>query len=404
MSAVLALQRDGRVTEERHRLGETLDAADRSIEAIELSSMRSADDVPAMLFTLLECRRVLRDGAVLRIDTASEPAAALAARVGLAVRTSTSSLCCIKPRRRAEDRPLVSVLIPAYGPRYFAQALASADAQTYEPLEIVVCDDSEGPEIEALVRAHRAVHDVRYLRNATRLRSRANYTRCLEEARGDYVKFLNDDDLLAPTCVERLMGVFRGVPDVTLATSRRRRIDDHGTPLPDQPATRPIVHGDALIAGWTAGNAMLMAGLNFLGEPSTALFRKSDLANGAGDPFRFDGLRGFGIIDMSTWATLSLEGHVAYLGEALSAFRIHAQQRQSAPEVRQRSIDSIRELQAAWLKLGLHLRIPRDAVLHKPIAAGDDVPWTLVQLLTFAPPPPLVEWSASMTILAPQRR
>ncbi len=237
-----------------------------------------------------------------------------------------------------------------------------------------------------------------------RLHGRENYIRCLGSARGDFVKFVNDDDLLEPSCVARLMAVFRDVADVTLATSRRRRIDEFGATMPDQPATRPIITGDAVISGWTAGNAMLMAGLNFIGEPSTALFRKSDIASEGADPFCFDGVRGSGVIDMATWATLSLKGNLVYLGEPLSAFRIHAQQRQSAPELRQRSIDSIRELQAAWLALGLHTRIPRDGLLVRPMPPQPDAPWDLRQLLTFTKPPPLVEWSTSFTISPARRR
>ena len=58
-----------------------------------------------------------------------------------------------------------------------------------------------------------------------------------ENARGEFVKFLCDDDLLAPPCVATLLDVFRRAPDVTLATSYRRRIDEHGRRLADQPAT-----------------------------------------------------------------------------------------------------------------------------------------------------------------------
>ena len=387
------------------RDGEALANADFSVDAIDADAWPATDEIPSALFLLLECRRVLRPGGALRIHVAAQSEVGrLAVRAGLAIREADGDACFVKPERRAVGRPLVSVLIPAYNPRYFAEALASAIAQTYDPLEIVVCDDSEGGDIEAIVRRSIGKRDVRYLRNPVRLRGRDNCIRCLASAQGDFVKFVNDDDLLEPSCVARLMAVFCDVADVTLATSRRRRIDEYGVTLPDQPATRPIVAGDAIISGWTAGNAMLMAGLNFLGEPSTALFRKSDLASEGADPFRFDGVRGLGVIDMSTWATLSLKGNVVYLGEPLSSFRIHAEQRQAAPEIRQRSIDSIRELQAAWLALGLHTRIARDGLLVRPMPPPPDAAWNLTQLLTFTTSRPLVEWSTSFTISPRKQR
>ena len=152
------------------------------------------------------------------------------------------------------------------------------------------------------------------------LARRGNFTKCFESARGEFVKFLCDDDLLAPTCVASLLDAFRRAPDITLATSRRRRIDENGNRLDDQPATLPIVAANTTIAGYTLANAMLMAGLNTVGEPTTVLFRKADLLDQAPDYFRFNGAHGHGIIDMVMWSALLLKGDAVYLTESLSAF------------------------------------------------------------------------------------
>ena len=66
--------------------------------------------------------------------------------------------------------PLVSIVIPAFNPRFFSQALESALAQTYEHIEIVICDDSSGDDIRDIVEAFiEPAHPVRYLRNPQRL-------------------------------------------------------------------------------------------------------------------------------------------------------------------------------------------------------------------------------------------
>ena len=49
------------------------------------------------------------------------------------------------------EQPLVSIVIPAYSARFFAVALQSAVGQSYENLEVLVCDDSEGDEIETIL-------------------------------------------------------------------------------------------------------------------------------------------------------------------------------------------------------------------------------------------------------------
>jgi glycosyltransferase involved in cell wall biosynthesis len=354
---------------------------------------------------LLECRRVLCAGGALCVEPARDAASAArlreqAALVGLdpcpaprGDRTTHRNARSAVPRdpstpqdargapawsftkrdRRVVDMPLVSIAIPAYNPRYFPIALDSALAQTYRNVEIVVCDDSENGAIEAAVAARAAQVPIRYLRNPTRLRPRANFTRCLEESRGEFLKFLCDDDVLAPTCVERLLDAFRAAPDVTLATSRRALIDGDGRPLAPLPATWPIVTEDALIAGTTLANAVLMAGLNTIGEPSTALFRRDDLARHAPDYFAFRGCAGHGIIDLVMWASLLMKGNAVYLHDAQSGFRFHAGQRQHDPARRERNVASIRELQAAWLALEIHERQPPDQLLAKRFPPdGDD--------------------------------
>ena len=63
--------------------------------------------------------------------------------------------------------PLVSIIIPAYKPSYFAQALESALAQTWGALEVVVCDDSPGDVIKAIVADQQSITTIplHYSRN-----------------------------------------------------------------------------------------------------------------------------------------------------------------------------------------------------------------------------------------------
>jgi hypothetical protein len=153
--------------------------------------------------------------------------------------------------------------------------------------------------------------------------------------------------------------------------------------LPDLPATFPIVGESSVIAGYTLANAMLMAGLNTVGEPSTVLFRKSDFTDAALGYFHFNGAPGRGVIDMVMWASLLLKGNAVYLHECISSFRNHTGQRQSDPATRHLSIASIRELQAAWLALGLHERKAPDQILARRFPTGDD-DWRAQRVRGFA--------------------
>ena len=135
--------------------------------------------------------------------------------------------------------PLVSVVIPAYKATWFEAALTSACEQTYGNLEIIVCDDSGGSLIAAVVAQYSTSANVpiRYQRNPTPLHEMGNTAECIALASGTYIKFLHDDDVLAPECVARLVEVMERDPGIALASSRRERIDSAGQPLADILAT-----------------------------------------------------------------------------------------------------------------------------------------------------------------------
>ncbi len=352
---------------------------ERVVQDLTLRHCLTAITPADQFFLLAEARRILLPGGVLHLVLAAGDdevmVLQLANRLGMnRVRDSDGApggeseqrpLHFRKPERRASGAPSVSVAIPAYSPRFFEQSLASAIAQTYANLEIIVCDDSAGNEIEEITQRLALTRKVRYLRNPVRLRGRGNYAKCFAVAGGEFIKYLNDDDVLMPDCVQRLVEAFRLAPDIVLATSYRLRIDETGSALPDQPATRPLVDRDMIVNGMTLVNAMLMAGLNVVGEPTSALFRRIDLQQAIPDQFRFDSPDCMGVIDMAMWSALLLKGDAVYLRDGLSHFRIHAGQQQHDPAIQQPTVQAIRSLQATWLKLGLYAGMKPDTFLTR---------------------------------------
>ena len=229
--------------------------------------------------------------------------------------------------------PLVSILIPAYNERFFPQALESALSQTYPATEIVVCDDSPGRAIAQAVE-RTASPRIRYVRNPRRLGFAANFTQCFSLAQGDLVKFLNDDDRLRPRCVETLARVLTANPAVTLATSRRRVIDAQGRECPDVPPTEPVSHVSALMLGRELGDFVLVNSLNLIGEPSTAMFRRSQLVLEDGMLFRWGGHDYHCLADLSLWLRLLARGLAYYDAGVLSEFRMHEGQEQERGDMR----------------------------------------------------------------------
>src|SRR5206468_11579481 len=127
-----------------------------------------------------------------------------------------------------------------------------------------------------------------------------------------------------PSCVETLVRVMEGNPAVRLATSRRAVIDEGGHLRSDIPATMPVSHVSALLFGRGLGDLVLVNGLNFIGEPSTVLFRRADVTPEDGLVFRWGGRDFHCMADVSLWLRLLAQGLAYYESEVQSEFRVHA--------------------------------------------------------------------------------
>jgi glycosyltransferase involved in cell wall biosynthesis len=128
--------------------------------------------------------------------------------------------------RHAPPLPLVSICIPTYnGGNYLRSAVDSALAQTYPHVEYIISDDesSDGSVEEAITTIRSAGVPFTFARHR-RSTAPENWNQCIRLARGSYVKFLCQDDLLDPACVEHLMNVALEDPDVGLIFSIRRTV------------------------------------------------------------------------------------------------------------------------------------------------------------------------------------
>lgn len=214
-------------------------------------------------------------------------------------------------------RPLVSVCIPTYqGAQTLGDTIDSVLAQTLPDFELLVVDDGSH-DATAEVVARRCDARLHYHRNPRNLGPQGNWNRCLELARGDYVKILPHDDLLHAQALQRQAAVLGGDGDEAVALvfaardvigpDSRVRLKARGFPgAHEGPLTRAdIVRG------------CLRHGTNLIGEPGAVLFRRS-LAGRVGG---FD-MRHPYVIDLEYWLRLLEHGQAWYCAEALASFRV----------------------------------------------------------------------------------
>src|ERR687898_2245292 len=125
-------------------------------------------------------------------------------------------------------RPLVTVVIPCYNQAHFlGEAIESVLSQSYEHFEIIVVDDGSTDETSEVASRYEGV---RLIRQENRGLAGAR-NRGLEEAKGEYVVFLDADDRLLPGALEAGLGCFEAHPECAFVFGNSRRIPEGGTPL-----------------------------------------------------------------------------------------------------------------------------------------------------------------------------
>lgn len=218
--------------------------------------------------------------------------------------------------------PKVSLCIPSYKPEHFELALTSALAQTFRDTEILVSDDCRSDAIRDIAARYPGVQ---YSRNPVP-GATANTGRLIELARGEYIKFVFDDDMLHPFCVQYLLEALEATraQGTTLAFSPRDHIDaDNRVLTHDNPFN--VTQAPAVLTGPAFIALTATTHRNLVGEYTTTMFRKADCFDPDGriNLFDLDGERCAGLTDLSAWVRLASRGNLVACPETLSYFRRH---------------------------------------------------------------------------------
>ena len=127
----------------------------------------------------------------------------------------------------------VSVVIPTYnGGQYLLDAVNSVLRQTYAPLEIIVVDDGSQEDILRILSP--VSQRITYIRQDNAGPAAAR-NRGIRAARGEFIAFLDDDDLWHPKKIEAQMQRMSQDPDCGLVYSYPIFIDENGSILSNQP-------------------------------------------------------------------------------------------------------------------------------------------------------------------------
>ena len=122
-------------------------------------------------------------------------------------------------------QPKISICIPTYNRKeYLMQALESALVQRYKNFEVVVVDDGSSDGTPEMMRSIQDAR-VRYIRNATNRGRPYTRNRCIEEARGEYILWLDDDDTLANDILDQYILLMQRYKEVDVVYGDLKNFD-----------------------------------------------------------------------------------------------------------------------------------------------------------------------------------
>jgi glycosyltransferase involved in cell wall biosynthesis len=211
------------------------------------------------------------------------------------------------------EQPLISIVVCCHNRRlYLEQTLRSVFAQTYRPVEIVVLDDGSTDGTDQLIASYG--DRVRYTWQTQRGIA-ATRTAACKLARGEFIAFQDDDDLMAPERINTLYKAICDYPSAVFAVGDYALIDAEGNVtghrrmpgrLEEKGEARLLEDAYAAVL-WPKVPAV----------PHTTLFRRSD-----GERIGwFDENFTYACSDADFFARLARLGPIVYVREVVSYYR-----------------------------------------------------------------------------------
>ena len=212
------------------------------------------------------------------------------------------------------ERPLVTFAVKAYRQeKVVREAIESAFAQTYEPLEIILSDDCS-PDgtfrvMEKMAATYDGPHRVILNRNPRNLGIAGHTRRIWELASGRLISGCAGDDIAEPDKVARLAGAWAaGDGRITAVHSRVTKIDAEGREIGGHAPLQSVIDDPSPLN-------LARSRINPIG--ATALYDRERLAA------RFGPLSEHALIeDGPLFFRAALLGEIAYVDAALVRYRV----------------------------------------------------------------------------------
>ena len=163
--------------------------------------------------------------------------------------------------------PKVSICVPVYNMAdYVGLAVQSALEQSFKDFEIIVCNNAS-TDNTAEVLSKFDDPRLKVITNETNIGMIRNFNLTVELAEGEYIKFLEADDLLLPGCLERGVKIFGEYPEIGIVSFGRIVIDRNGAEMARKKQPPGLVSGREIL------NQFYKRG-NQIGTPTDVMIKR----------------------------------------------------------------------------------------------------------------------------------
>ena len=165
--------------------------------------------------------------------------------------------------------PKVSICIPAYKqPDYLRRTLQSIMMQDYTDYEVIITDDSPDDSVAGVVAEFKEIVKNGYHKNVARMGAPENWNEAIRRASGEYIKILHHDDWFTrKDSLRKFVTMLDEDTSADFAFCATYQCDA------DQNITY-LHHPNESQLAELKKNALVLFNGNFIGSPSTTIFRR----------------------------------------------------------------------------------------------------------------------------------
>jgi glycosyltransferase involved in cell wall biosynthesis len=211
-------------------------------------------------------------------------------------------------------KPKVSIVMPVLnGEKYIGEAIGSILAQTFSDFELVVIDDGSTDRTPELIEEFRAKMRVTCVRHDRCQGITRSVNDALRHAAGEYISFLDHDDLWFPEFLETQVRYMEQHPEVGMVHSDFQTVDAHGNVLESSVAA-------CRNRGRPSGRVFAELFQNNFIVANSVLIRKKCFDRLG----TFDEALRWG--DYHMWLRIAREYRIDYMDKVLTKYRQHSNQ------------------------------------------------------------------------------